>query len=147
MITNSDSFLVYFLDHIKSINMNFKNTIIFIVTLSTAIKATENFDDYTVFSGTAGIRMSQSEDMAECKQRCTRGAQQDALYNFFLENYPDHNLDDQTFMSLINTIIENIHSVEVHNWQHIMNGPALIDITFSVNTAFLNEMMNQYFQD
>ena len=64
--------------------MNFKNTIIFIVTLSTAIKATENFDDYTVFSGTAGIRMSQSEDMAECKQRCTRGAQQDALYNFCL---------------------------------------------------------------
>ena len=63
--------------------MNFKNTIIFIVTLSTAIKAAENFDDYTVFSGTAGIRMSQSEDMAECKQRCTRGAQQDALYNFF----------------------------------------------------------------
>ena len=127
--------------------MNFKNTIIFIVILSTAIKAAENFDDYTVFSGTAGIRMSQSEDMAECKQRCTRGAQQDALYNFFLENYPDHNLDDQTFMSLINTIIENIHSVEVHNWQHMMNGPALIDITFSVNTAFLNEMMNQYFQD
>jgi len=47
----------------------------------------------------------------------------------------------------LNTIIENIHSVEVHNWQHMMNGPALIDITFSVNTAFLNEMMNQYFQD
>ena len=53
--------------------MNFKNTIIFIVTLSTAIKATENFDDYTVFSGTAGIRMSQSEDMAECKQRRSAG--------------------------------------------------------------------------
>ena len=80
--------------------------------------------------------MSRNEDMSECKQKCTRGAQQDALYNYFLENHPDHNLDDQTFMSLINTIIENIHSTEVHNWQHVMNGPASIDITFSVNTAF-----------
>ena len=50
-------------------------------------------------------------------------------------------------MSLISTIIENIHSTEVHNWQHVMNGPASIDITFSVNTAFLNEMESQYFQD
>ena len=127
--------------------MKLKNLIIYFLTLFSTLSALQDNDEYTVFSGTAGMRMSRNEDMSECKQRCTRGAQQDALYNYFLENHPDHNLDDQTFMSLINTIIENIHSTEVHSWQHVMNGPASIDITFSVNTAFLNEMESQYFQD
>jgi len=127
--------------------MKSRNLIIYFLTLFSTLSAFQDTDEYTVFSGTAGIRMSRNEDMSECKQKCTRGAQQDALYNYFLENHPDHNLDDQTFMSLINTIIENIHSTEVHNWQHVMNGPASIDITFSVNTAFLNEMESQYFQD
>ena len=128
--------------------MKIKSLITYIaICVATILVATENLDEYTVFSGYAGMRASRGEDMSDCKQRCTRGAQQDALYNYFLENHPEHNLDDQTFMSLINTIIENIHSVEVHNWQHVMNGPASIDITFSVNTAFLNEMESQYFQD
>ena len=106
----------------------------------------QDTDGYTVFSGTVGMRMSV---MKICLN-VSKGALEvhsKMVYNYFLENHPNHNLDDQTFMSLINTIIENIHSTEVHNSQHVMNGPASIDITFSVNTAFHNEMMNQYFQE
>lgn len=127
--------------------MKFKFYMIFALILFIPLLATENVDEYTVFSGTAGLRMSPTEDMQECKLNCLRVAKESSLYNYFLEIYPEHTLDNQTYLSLINTIIENIHSTEVHNWQHEKNGPALIDITFSVNTAFLNEMESQYFQD
>ena len=127
--------------------MKFKFYMICALILFIPLLATENVDEYTVFSGTAGLRMSPTEDMQECKLNCLRVAKESSLYNYFLEIYPEHSLDNQTYLSLINTIIENIHSTEVHNWQHEKNGPALIDITFSVNTAFLNEMESQYFQD
>ena len=127
--------------------MKSKNLIIHFLTLLSTLSAFQDTDEYTVFSGTAGLRMSPTENMQECKLNCLRIAKESSLYNYFLEIYPEHGLDNQTYMSLINTIIENIHSTEVHNWQHVMNGPASIDITFSVNTAFLNEMMSQYFQD
>lgn len=127
--------------------MKFKRYILCVVLLFIPLSATENGDEYTVFSGTAGMRMSPTEDMQDCKLNCLRVAKESSLYNYFLEIYPEHDLDNQTYMSLINTLIENIHSTEVHNWYHEMNGPARIDITFSVNTAFLNEMESQYFQD
>ena len=127
--------------------MKFKSIIFCVLMFSTQAMSNENFDEYTVFSGNANLRMSLGEKMQQCKLNCTQTAKESALYNYFLENYPNHTLNDQQLASLISTIIDNVHSVEVHHWQHVMNGPASIDITFSVNTAFLNEMESQYFQD
>ena len=70
--------------------MKIKSLITYIaICVATILVATENLDEYTVFSGYAGMRASRGEDMSDCKQRCTRGAQQDALYNYFLENHPE----------------------------------------------------------
>ena len=48
--------------------MKSRNLIIYFLTLFSTLSAFQDTDEYTVFSGTAGMRMSRNEDMSECKQ-------------------------------------------------------------------------------
>ena len=61
--------------------MKFKSFIFCVIMFSPLLKANENFDQYTVFSGNAALRMSLGEKMQQCKLNCTQTAKESALYN------------------------------------------------------------------